>query len=110
VAWLDAERANLVAAVQHAAEHGPQPAAWLLADALRGYFWLRRWTVEWAVAAGAGLAAAERADDLRAQAAGQLSLGGASQTIGTTPRPPTTTPGRSPWPARPAGPTATPTP
>jgi DNA-binding SARP family transcriptional activator/tetratricopeptide (TPR) repeat protein/DNA-binding XRE family transcriptional regulator len=86
VAWLDAERANLVAAVQHAAEHGPQLAAWLLADALRGYFWLRRWTVEWAVAAGAGLAAAERAGDLPAQAAGQLSLGGASQTMGNHPQ------------------------
>jgi hypothetical protein len=32
LAWLDAERPNLVAAVQHAADHGPRPSAWLLAD------------------------------------------------------------------------------
>src|SRR5262249_19709669 len=34
LAWLDAERPNLVAAVRHAAADGPRPAAWLLADAL----------------------------------------------------------------------------
>jgi len=47
VAWLDTELANLIAAVQHAAEHGPHRTAWLLADSLRGYFWLRRSTVDW---------------------------------------------------------------
>jgi ABC-2 type transport system ATP-binding protein len=34
LAWLNAERANLVAAIRHAAEHGPLPATWLLARAL----------------------------------------------------------------------------
>jgi tetratricopeptide (TPR) repeat protein/transcriptional regulator with XRE-family HTH domain len=72
--WLDAERANLVAAVQHAAEHGPQPAAWLLADALRGYFLLRMHMVDWLVVAHAGLAAAETQTDPLGQAAAQLSL------------------------------------
>ena len=86
VSWLDAERANLVATVRHAAEHGPEPAAWLLADALRGYFWLRRCTVEWVVVARAGGAAAERAADPRAGSIAQASLGGAYQTMGDYPR------------------------
>ena len=36
LAWLETERSNLVAAVRYAAEHGPRPAAWRLADSLRG--------------------------------------------------------------------------
>jgi hypothetical protein len=48
-AWLDAERSNLVSAV----EHGPRPAAWGIADGLRGYFWLRAHTVDWQVTARA---------------------------------------------------------
>jgi DNA-binding SARP family transcriptional activator/tetratricopeptide (TPR) repeat protein len=68
--WLDAERGNLVAAVRS----GPRPTAWLLADALRGYFWLSTRRVEWLATAEAGLAAAEEAGDARARAAGRLSL------------------------------------
>jgi DNA-binding SARP family transcriptional activator/tetratricopeptide (TPR) repeat protein len=75
LAWLDAERANLVAMVRHAAEHGPRAGAWLLADALRGYFWLGMHIVDWQTAAQAALTAAEAEGDLRAQAAAQLSLG-----------------------------------
>jgi len=71
VAWLDAERPNLVAAVRD----GFQPAPWLLADRLRGYFWLRMYTVDWLVMARAALAAAERAGDTAGQAAIRLSLG-----------------------------------
>lgn len=74
LAWLDAERANLLAAVQHTAEHGPRPVAWLLADALRGYFWLRMHTIDWLAIGHAALVAAEAENDLRAQAAAQLSL------------------------------------
>lgn len=75
LAWLDAELPNLIAAIEHTAANGPLHYAWLLADALRGYFWLRRNAVGWLAAAGAGLAAAERADDLRARAAGHFGLG-----------------------------------
>jgi tetratricopeptide (TPR) repeat protein len=75
LAWLDAERTNLVAAIRHTAEHGPRPVAWLLADALRGYFWLGMHIVDWQDAAQTALAAAEADGDLRAQAAAQLSLG-----------------------------------
>jgi tetratricopeptide (TPR) repeat protein len=73
--WLDAERVNLVAAIRHAAEHGPRSSAWLLADTLRGYFWLRMHPVDWQYAAETGLAAAEAEGDSRAQAAAQFSLG-----------------------------------
>ncbi|TDV49703.1 AfsR/SARP family transcriptional regulator [Actinophytocola oryzae] len=41
LAWLDAELPNLMAAITHAAAHGPQVFAWQLADALRGYLFLR---------------------------------------------------------------------
>lgn len=75
LAWLDAERANLVAVIRHAAEHGPRSRAWLVADALRGYFWLGMHLVDWQDATRTALAAAEAEGDLRAQAAAQLSLG-----------------------------------
>jgi DNA-binding SARP family transcriptional activator len=74
LAWLDRERANLVAAVQHAAEHGPRPVAWQLADALRGYFWLRMNTVDWSHTADRALHAAEVEGDQHGQAAALLSL------------------------------------
>jgi tetratricopeptide (TPR) repeat protein len=73
--WLDAERANLVAAVRHAAAHGPRPAAWLLADVLRNYFWASRHMVDWLAAANAALGAAEAEGDPQAQAAAQRGLG-----------------------------------
>ncbi|MBO0814890.1 MAG: tetratricopeptide repeat protein, partial [Actinobacteria bacterium] len=74
LAWLDAERANLVAAVVHAAGHGPYQAAWLLADGLRGYLYLRMHTVDWHTVAHAGLTAAEADGDLGGQAAARQSL------------------------------------
>ena len=70
VAWLDAERANLVAATLR----GRRPAAWILADSLRGYLWLRMYLVDWEQLATAGLAAATAAGDLPGQAACHLSL------------------------------------
>ncbi|MEV0619822.1 tetratricopeptide repeat protein [Nonomuraea sp. NPDC050404] len=81
-AWLDAELTNLVAAAQYAAGHGPHPAAWRLAGALREYFWQRRPLVEWKLIAQAGLDAATAAGDLRAQALGHLSLGQAERAAG----------------------------
>ncbi|HEV2377098.1 MAG TPA: BTAD domain-containing putative transcriptional regulator, partial [Streptosporangiaceae bacterium] len=74
LAWLDAERPNLTAAVADAAEHGLGPMAWLLADALRGYFYLSMHTTDWRQAAQAALAAARSEGHLRAQAAAHLSL------------------------------------
>jgi DNA-binding SARP family transcriptional activator/tetratricopeptide (TPR) repeat protein len=73
-AWLDAERPNLVAATTAGAEHAQAIAAWRLADCLRGYFYLRMFTVDWHTAAHAALAAAEAHEDRQAQAAALLSL------------------------------------
>jgi DNA-binding SARP family transcriptional activator/Tfp pilus assembly protein PilF len=73
LAWLDAERANLVAAAGRAAADGPRRVAWLLADALRGYLSQRGHAVEWDALSRAALAAAEAEGDLTAQAAAQLS-------------------------------------
>ncbi|HZM84229.1 MAG TPA: BTAD domain-containing putative transcriptional regulator [Candidatus Limnocylindrales bacterium] len=74
LAWLDAERANLVAAIVHAAAHGPQAAAWRLADALRGYLYLGEHTVEWRAVADAAHQAATASGDARAQVSAELSL------------------------------------
>ncbi|WP_181320107.1 AfsR/SARP family transcriptional regulator [Saccharothrix carnea] len=47
VAWLEAEHANLTAVLRHAAVHGPHPAAWYLADAIRSVFLHRGLRAEW---------------------------------------------------------------
>jgi len=82
LAWLRAERANLVAAVSDAAEQGHPQVAWLLADTMRGYFWHHRHMTDWLTVAQAGLAAAAGTDDLRAQAAGHRSLAMALSCLG----------------------------
>ncbi len=86
LAWLDAERANLVATVQDAAEHGPRAVAWLLADALRGYFWLANHSVDWLTTGHAAVAAAAAAGDRRGQAAAERSLAMAHQRLLDYPR------------------------
>jgi tetratricopeptide (TPR) repeat protein len=77
LAWLDTERANLVAAVRHAAAHGPPPVAWRLSSALRGYFRLRRHVVDWIAIASIAADAASASGDAAATAAAGLSLGDA---------------------------------
>ncbi|MFY1669963.1 ATP-binding protein [Plantactinospora sp. WMMB334] len=74
LAWLDAERGNLVAAIAYAADHGPRPVAWLLADTLRSYFWLRMQTVDLVRATTDAWRAAEADGDPRARAMTLLSL------------------------------------
>jgi DNA-binding SARP family transcriptional activator len=69
LAWLDEERANLVAAV------GMAPGGWRLVDALRGYFSTRFPREEWAAAAKAGYAMAAAEGSTPGQAAMHLSLG-----------------------------------
>jgi tetratricopeptide (TPR) repeat protein len=75
LAWLDEELENLVAVMVHAGRHRPQPAAWSLADALRGYFVLRFRPQEWRTVAEAGLRVAEQHSDGLAQGAMRHSLG-----------------------------------
>jgi tetratricopeptide (TPR) repeat protein/transcriptional regulator with XRE-family HTH domain len=73
--WLAAERPNLIMAARHAAASGRHRTAWLLTDAMRGYLWQSRYTVDWQELVTAGLAAAEASGDLREQAAMQISRG-----------------------------------
>jgi tetratricopeptide (TPR) repeat protein len=86
LAWLDAERANLVAAVRHAAAHGPQPLAWLLADTLRNWFWDRRLMVDWLAVAHAAVDAADAHADPKARSAARRSLGQARTSLGDYPQ------------------------
>ncbi|MFE7130602.1 BTAD domain-containing putative transcriptional regulator [Streptomyces sp. NPDC057638] len=60
----------------------PCPAVWILPDLLRGYFWLRRNAETWISLATLGLRAAQRAGDLRGQAAAYQGLGLAIFTTG----------------------------
>ncbi|MGY0235193.1 BTAD domain-containing putative transcriptional regulator [Longispora urticae] len=73
--WLESERANLVAAIRHTAEHGPREYSWRIADTLRGYLYHRRHAVDWLAGAQAALDAAVAEDDGLARAAMLLSLG-----------------------------------
>ena len=82
LAWLEAERHNLGLAVRHAAKHGPRRLALLLADALRGYYHLRRYTGDWLAVANAALDAARHDGDLTGQAAARHSLGTARRSLG----------------------------
>jgi DNA-binding SARP family transcriptional activator/tetratricopeptide (TPR) repeat protein len=86
--WLEAERPNLVAAVTRAAaarESRQREAAWLIADAMRGYFWMRRYAADWLAVAEAGLAAATAGDETRAMAAAHLSLAQAKRWLARYP-------------------------
>ncbi|NUP51424.1 MAG: LuxR family transcriptional regulator [Catenulispora sp.] len=75
LAWLDAERHNLLALVRHHRRTGAPTVCWAVPDALRGYFHARRHLREWIRMAGIGLAAATSAGNQRAQAAMHLGLG-----------------------------------
>jgi DNA-binding SARP family transcriptional activator/tetratricopeptide (TPR) repeat protein len=76
LAWLDNERTNLVAAgVAAAGDPHHREVAWLLADALRRYSWIRADSVDWPALATAGLAAASAAGNRHGQASAELGLG-----------------------------------
>ena len=72
--WLESERANLLAAVEHCAMHGPHRYGWGIADTLRGYFWMRRYAAEWHLLAENALAAARADASPGGEAAAELSL------------------------------------
>ncbi|WP_329793829.1 BTAD domain-containing putative transcriptional regulator [Lentzea sp. DG1S-22] len=75
LAWLDAERPNLIAAIRHAADHGPAEMAWQLADALRGYLWIGHHVGEWLATAHHGLQAARASGHRAAEAAMHTNFG-----------------------------------
>jgi tetratricopeptide (TPR) repeat protein len=75
LAFLEAERAGLVAAVAQAASLGMAGLAWELTSALTQFLASRVYLDEWRRCTGQALAAARRAKDVRGEAAVLLSLG-----------------------------------
>ncbi|WP_203996545.1 helix-turn-helix domain-containing protein [Virgisporangium aurantiacum] len=80
--WLDAEEANLVAAIRSYADEGPRRAVWLLGYALRGYFDLRGSSGDWLAVATLAVDAATRDSGLYARASAELSLATALTSVG----------------------------
>ncbi|KAA9166381.1 tetratricopeptide repeat protein [Amycolatopsis acidicola] len=74
-AWLDAEHGNLSALIRQAADRGPYPVAWYLADTARMMFLHRGMRAEWRDLATAVLAAAQRLGEGRVEALMQQSIG-----------------------------------
>ncbi|WP_086662632.1 ATP-binding protein [Lentzea kentuckyensis] len=72
LAWLDAERASIVAAILAAAG---QPLTWQLTDAMRAYFYFHSHLVEWVTSARTGLRAARDHGDLNAEVTMRNALG-----------------------------------
>ncbi|MET7971453.1 BTAD domain-containing putative transcriptional regulator [Micromonospora sp. NPDC005305] len=81
-AWLSEEAGNLVAAIEAASADGHGARSWQLADQLRGYFFVSGDVVAWLTSGKAGLAAAEAAGDVRAQAAMYQTIGQAHWAAG----------------------------
>ncbi|MGX7827248.1 tetratricopeptide repeat protein [Actinokineospora sp. 24-640] len=75
LAWLDDERANLVASTIAAPEIGLPSHSWRLAEALRGYFVNRGGGADGVIAATAALTAARAAGDVDAEASVHDLLG-----------------------------------
>ncbi|UFQ18774.1 MULTISPECIES: tetratricopeptide repeat protein [Streptomyces] len=76
LAWLDAERAHLMAVLRAAAERGWHDTAWMLTDAMWPLFLRLRPYELWVEAHETGLAAARRAGDREAESQ-MLTSGGA---------------------------------
>ncbi|HET6500962.1 MAG TPA: BTAD domain-containing putative transcriptional regulator [Amycolatopsis sp.] len=82
LAWLDQEFTNLMAALTHAAEHGPYSFAWPLADALSAPLALSTRFADWVSTAQAGLRAALADGVPHGEAAMRMGLGYAYNTTG----------------------------
>jgi tetratricopeptide (TPR) repeat protein len=73
--WLEAERANLTAAIDDSVRRDQPDTALRLIDAVRGYFIARaHYHEDWQTLTRTGLRAAEQLDDDRARAAMHLNL------------------------------------
>lgn len=75
LAWFEAERGTLTAAVQLAADLESDALCWHLATSLLTFFYLRSYWSDWVGTHRTALAAATRAGDLRGQAAMLRGLG-----------------------------------
>jgi DNA-binding SARP family transcriptional activator len=67
--WIDAERPNLVAAVRHAAEHGPRDLTWRLVAVLTPYFYGGMHRADWLESCELALQVAWDSQDQVAEAA-----------------------------------------
>lgn len=72
--WLDTELSSLMATARHAANRGPYPLAWRLADALRGHFTHTRRLADWLTVGQDALAAAEVAGSTTGRLVAELAL------------------------------------
>jgi tetratricopeptide (TPR) repeat protein len=81
LAWLDTEYANLVAAVDLAADTGDQATAATLPGHLAEFFRRRRYLAHWLATASTAAAAAGHLDDLHAKAWASSNLGTALTSV-----------------------------
>ncbi|HEY4019681.1 MAG TPA: BTAD domain-containing putative transcriptional regulator [Pseudonocardiaceae bacterium] len=81
-AWVELEDRNLHALVNHAAENGPNPYAWHIADAMTSPLALAPRFGEWVTVSQTGLRAAEQAGDREGEGIMLISLGHAYNTTG----------------------------
>jgi tetratricopeptide (TPR) repeat protein len=73
--WCDTERANLVAAIRDAAEHGLAEQCWSLAQCLWDFFNLRKHWADWIDTHSVALAAARSVGDRGAEGRMLITLG-----------------------------------
>jgi tetratricopeptide (TPR) repeat protein len=73
--WCEAERTNLVGAVQQAAEHGAHDIAWRLPVVLWDFFNLRKYWGDWITTSQIGLDSARQIGDRYGEAAMLHTLG-----------------------------------
>ncbi|GAA3452831.1 AfsR/SARP family transcriptional regulator [Dactylosporangium matsuzakiense] len=81
LAWLEAERRNLVQLVRHAAADYYPEMAWRLADGMRGFLSQSGRLFDWFAVCRAGLATAEAGGDVNGQAAMLIGLASANQWV-----------------------------
>ncbi|MFD1539418.1 ATP-binding protein [Nonomuraea guangzhouensis] len=82
LAWLDAERGNLVPAIRQAEAEHSEVHAWRISHALAHYFFLRGYGDEWLETHHLALGAAVRADDALGAAVTMTSLAAAHSRRG----------------------------
>ncbi|MGH3899237.1 MAG: ATP-binding protein, partial [Pseudonocardiaceae bacterium] len=80
--WCEAERANLVAAIRHAAECGQHVIAWKLPAVLWDFFQLRRHWADWITTHETGLAATRYLHDRHGEAWIANNLGDGYRALG----------------------------
>ncbi|MEU7135142.1 NB-ARC domain-containing protein [Streptomyces sp. NPDC046261] len=71
---MEADRANVVAVVELAHATGRHAAAWQLCEALRGFFFRRKYHADWVAVCLTGVSAAQQGDDPIAVARMHLEL------------------------------------